>query len=328
MSDDEALSAFEENEFFNRILGVLPNLIGAVRLIMTPRLENGLRPDLMATLKDSSVAIIEVKNISPNTQQRLAGAAEQLKVYGRAWEDENPRKKAQLILVVPGALSQDHIRYLRDQGIDQVIDGPTLSGAIATINVSDADFFQATGEAQAVETGPAAKSLLEDLANTSPGQDDWAKYQKLCGLILSYLFCPPLGQPRSELPNVTRHNRRDFILSNHTPDTFWSYMRSTYNAHYIVVDAKNWTRTIRKNEILQLANYLSPHGPGLFGVIMSRNGGGDSAALTQREQWAFHRKMTVVLDDSDTKQMIALRESDGNPSDLIQQKIEDFRLGF
>jgi hypothetical protein len=36
----------------------------------------------------------------------------------------------------------------------------------------------------------------------------------------------------------------------------------------------------------------------------------------------------VILDDSDVKQMLAIRSSGGDPADLIRQKIEDFRLSF
>jgi hypothetical protein len=38
--------------------------------------------------------------------------------------------------------------------------------------------------------------------------------------------------------------------------------------------------------------------------------------------------MIIMLDDADLKQMFAVQLSGGDPSDLIRQKIEDFRLSF
>jgi hypothetical protein len=85
-------------------------------------------------------------------------------------------------------------------------------------------------------------------------------------------------------------------------------MRTHYGAHYVVVDAKNYRGDVPKNAVLQVANYLSAHGAGLFGVIACRNGGDRSAEITRREQWALHRKMIVIInDDDDLRQMISNR---------------------
>lgn len=124
--------------------------------------------------------------------------------------------------------------------------------------------------------------------------------------------------------------RLDFILPNYTtdPSDFWAQMRSLYEAHFVVVDAKNWSGPIDKDEILKIANYLSPHGAGLFGLIISRGGGDDSAQNTMREQWRDHRKMITIFDDSEIKQTLTMRRPGRNPAALIRQKIEDFRLRF
>ena len=103
-------------------------------------------------------------------------------------------------------------------------------------------------------------------------------------------------------------------------------MRSTYEAHYIVADAKNSARKVTKNGVLQVANYLSARGTGLFGLIMSRKGIGERASITQGEQWAFNEKMIVIVDDADVRQMITMRISNDDPAELLADKIEDFRL--
>jgi hypothetical protein len=105
-------------------------------------------------------------------------------------------------------------------------------------------------------------------------------------------------------------------------------MRDVYDAHYVVVDAKNYVGQVKKRDILQLANYLTAHGTGLFGMIISRSGDDRSAHETRREQWVIHRKMIIVLNDEDLRQMTANQLSGGDPGELIRQKIEDFRLAF
>ena len=145
---------------------------------------------------------------------------------------------------------------------------------------------------------------------------------------MEFLLCPPLEKPIPELSNQARTNRRDFIFPNYAISGYWFSLHTYYFAHFVVVDAKNFKDKVGKAEVLQIANYLSDHGAGLFGLIVSRNGGKRDAEITQREQWAIHRKMIVILDDSDMKQMLAIRSSGADPADLIRQKIEDFRLSF
>lgn len=39
-------------------------------------------------------------------------------------------------------------------------------------------------------------------------------------------------------------------------------------------------------------------------------------------------KLIVVLEDDDLVQMLTTKDRGGDPEELIQQKIEDFRLGI
>ena len=122
---------------------------------------------------------------------------------------------------------------------------------------------------------------------------------------------------------------RDLIVPNYTEEGFWSFMRQKYEADYVVIDAKNYTRKVKKQDVLQLANYLKSHGAGLFGLIISRNGG-DSFGCehTLREQWLIHRKLIIVLDDEDIKAMLMAKSDGRRPEEILAGKIERFRLSM
>ena len=96
----------------------------------------------------------------------------------------------------------------------------------------------------------------------------------------------------------------------------------------MVVDAKNYTHEVQKSEVLQLANYLSIHGPGHFGIIVTRKGGDNSALVTRREQWIMYGKLILILNDDDVKQMLESKDASDDADWLIRQKIEDFRLSI
>jgi hypothetical protein len=125
-------------------------------------------------------------------------------------------------------------------------------------------------------------------------------------------------------------NRRDIILPNYATDGFWRFLRGTYSAEYVVVDAKNHCGpgAVKKDHVLQLANYLTAAGTGLFGMILTRQRESGSAKVTRREQWLIHRKMILTLTDDDLHQMIASRNTGSPPEEVVRQKLQDFRLSI
>ena len=138
-----------------------------------------------------------------------------------------------------------------------------------------------------------------------------------------------LNKPISELSDKPKVNRRDFILPNYAESGFWAFLRAKYQADYIVVDAKNYSKRVGKSEILQIANYLKPHGAGLFGLICSRHGGDESGCEhTLREQWLVHQKLILVLNDEDLSAMLRVKSEGRGAEEILATKIEAFRLSM
>jgi hypothetical protein len=171
-------------------------------------------------------------------------------------------------------------------------------------------------------------ALLERLRACDPGKNQWPDYQKLVGQIVQHLFCPPLDSPISESGDGIAVNRRDWIFPNYADSGFWHFMRQMYRADYIVVDAKNYTRPITKSQVLQIANYLKPHGAGMFAMIVTRSGADRSAALTIKEQWAVHQKLIIVLKDEHLEGMLLAASSGGEAHKVLGQAIQEFRLSM
>lgn len=171
-----------------------------------------------------------------------------------------------------------------------------------------------------------AESFIESLGSLASGREDWSEYQRLSSDILEYLFCPPLEPPRYEFSDDDTRNRRDMIFENSANDLFWSHLRNTYAAHYIVADAKNYGAPLKKQPVIDLAHYLKPYGCGLFGILVSRRGAGVAAKHAVREQWIGGHKMIVVLSDADLVEMIRIKSTGGKPEEIIRKAIADFRM--
>lgn len=268
---------------------------------------------------------IECKTFPPTSLSDTAHLLKQLLNYKKLSPDQN------IVLAIPATIADKFLQILTSNGIE-VWDLEYLSRNFSSqIPLASPNFFSRiiALHARGNRTQTREESLIQDLRDCKPGKAEWLVYQKLVGVIFEHLFCPPLGNPQPESADYSRANRRDFIAPNYTDKGFWNFLRLKYSADYIVIDAKNHNRKVKKNDVLQVANYLKLHGAGLFAFIISRSGG-DSAGCetTLREQWLVHQKMIIVLNDQDIEAMLTAKSEGREPTDLIGDKIEKFRLSM
>lgn len=282
--------------------------------------ERSARADILAVRTQSDglkeTLIIECKS-RPLYGQEIDRAIEQVARYGVL------RPTARLVLALPGQLADADAERVRNSGIE-LWDLAAL-GAIFQAQLKLLPDPVAQVLASFVET--PVTGFIKELKQCSPGKNDWSIYQGLVGRILEYCFCPPLNPPLGESPDQSGVNRRDFVFANFAESGFWNSLRLRYSADYIVADAKNYVGKVKKKEVLQMANYLKHFGTGLFGMIVSRNGGDPSAVQTVREQWAHYQKLILVLDDTHLVAMLNA-SARGEASSVIAKEIQDFRLSM
>ncbi|HSZ25792.1 MAG TPA: hypothetical protein VK766_08750 [Cytophagaceae bacterium] len=294
--------------------------------IVEPVLENSrYRADLIVERKKKNIwekLLIEVKVIPTFTEIRLREVIEQLKVYGKY------AKGYRLVFAFPGILSDKDNADIQSNGIE-IWDINYIAQTFAKeITTTPHPLFQALFTK--TKYVAAHDKLIIELKSIRAGNKDadWSKYQKHIEKVLDYLFGSVLSSPITEHSDHFKINRRDFILRNYAETGFWAHLRNRYLADFIVLDAKNYTKKVTKKEVLQIANYLKVHGAGLFGIIISRNGGNTGCYYTCREVWAMDKKLIIVLTDEDIIKMIIAKAANNDPEEIIRQKIEEFRLSM
>ena len=271
--------------------------------------------------------IIECKLQYVFTLERIRNIIDQLVRHRQHLLFSNINVKC--IFAFPGTLTEKFKHSFEDAEIE-VWDLVFLANRFdwSVLSIDNPIFLRMFKAAKARIEISFEEELIEKLKNCLPGKEEWVKYQKLVGEILEELFCPPLGKPISELSDYSNINRRDFILPNYIENGFWAYLRSKYAADYIVIDAKNYKGKLKKEQALQIANYLKSYGAGLFGMIVCRNGADNNCISTLREIWLVQKKMIVIITDNDIEQMLLDKQNKIQPEITIQQKIEDFRLSL
>ena len=325
MPDPETyhLPGLEFERFVARLLAAHPQY-SDVRT--DPRIGPKLRPDLTAirqrhlTTERFVIEVIAAPFMRPHSIETTIGKID-------AYRNTGSFDAA--ALVFPGRLRERDRAAFED----------------ARIEVWDLDHVATTfaGEIQSQPTSPLtrlfsqpesapprteADDLIRRLQDCPPGKSHWIEFQRIVKDAFERLFVPPLERVIGESADASGVNRRDVILPNHAPGGFWKSMRDAYKADYIVVEAKNYKRPITKTQALQVANYLKPHGAGMFAIIAARNGANASCMGIIREQWTTYGKMMVVLTGDDIENMLRTKGAGGSPEEFLVAVIRDFRLSM
>jgi len=266
--------------------------------------------------------LIEVKNLPTFTDKRLNEIIKQLEYYKKT-----SNKDFNLVLAFPGTLPVADQSLLKKKNIEVWGRNFIARNFRDQIDNSNHNIFQKIFYRPIAGGASYHRVLIRDLKNIKKGKQDWARYQRHVGKILNYLFGKVLSSPINESSDKFGINRRDFLLRNYCEDGFWKYIREKFQADFIVIDAKNYSGKIKKNQILQISNYLKQHGTGLFAIIITRKNQEDTGSyFTRREKWITENKMIIILDDIDLEKMILAKSSSNTPEEIIKQRIEDFRL--
>ena len=332
MDDREYVDGLSEAEMAALLAGALSSQ-EFTQVELTPRLSANARPDLVGVNGIGQAVIVEVKATSPLTIMRVESVISQIRSYEQAFiRSRTVRPK--LILALPfGLLTRERNEAFESARIEvwdhykvtEIIEGAsdqTLGPELARVKHAYLTFKNYGKDPD------FGSNLSNRLRGLSGGRDNWSAYQKLCAEIITYLFCPPLELPIYESSNATKVNRRDIILPNYATEGFWSFLHRAYRAEYVVVDAKNYRSSVKKDQVLQIANYLSEAGTGLLGLILTRRDEDRGALVTRREQWLVHRKLVLVMGDNDVHQMIENKRAGSAPEEVLRQKIQDFRLAI
>ena len=325
MPDSKAFH-LREREFVRFLAALLSAHPQYADVQTEPGTRQGRRPDLTANRRRDGVTqrlVIEVKAAPFMSPSRTATTIRQIDGYRNA----GPFDVAALFF--PGQLRES------DRAAFEA----------ARIEVWDLDHVATTfaGEIQSQRPSPIARLFLQSrssplrteadehirrLRDCPPGNSHWREFQIIIKEAFEYLFVPPLEQAMEESADASGANRRDVILPNYTPEGFWKSMKDTYNADYIVVEAKNHKGPISKQQALQVANYLKPHGAGQFAIIAARNGASRSCNETIREQWITYGKMIVLVTEDHVEDMLRAKGTGRNPEDVLVNLIRKFRLSL
>lgn len=175
-----------------------------------------------------------------------------------------------------------------------------------------------------LEIAKKAERLVLELMQCPLGKEGWRAFEKLCRKIISFALAPcfsPFGEIEEQSYSISGIDRLDYRIPNNTRNdrtsAFWQEVKQLYNTHNIVIECKNLTDFLPKEEILQTAGY-SWHTNGRFRIIFSRKGVDEKGMTILRDYYRSpDNKLILVFSEEDLIELIRTRPNSIEPEDIL-----------
>lgn len=173
--------------------------------------------------------------------------------------------------------------------------------------------------------------LIQSLDICPTGETGWRTFEDICTEILTFLFVPPLNTPQIQSRTISGIVRRDAIFpnrnivpSNQTNTKNWYHLYRELDARMILVEYKNYdVSEIGQDEVNQALNYLT-NPMGRLGVIICSKDPNNHARIRRNTIYTNDHKVILFINKDNLKEMLAMKDRDEDPSDLIMDLLELF----
>ena len=133
-------------------------------------------------------------------------------------------------------------------------------------------------------------------------------------------------EPLEEKETKGGGQRRDLIFHiPHEVSKFWKWIMITYSSLALIVECKNCSSELVPNNVVISSKYFGGKRLSLFGLIVTREGLGETAKDEQKRIWLEEDKMIICLNDRDLVKMLELKDRDEDPSKVIDEAVRSFR---
>jgi len=167
------------------------------------------------------------------------------------------------------------------------------------------DFAEAIGTDM-----PDWDGLLSAATRLLCGEEDATAYHRAVERLLSVLFAGDLAWPCLEHPIHNGRKRIDITYTNVATRGFFHWLGRHYNAPYVFVECKNYSRDPQNPELDQIAGRFSER-RGTFGIIVCRELRDRELFLNRcQDTVKDNRGYIIPLDDTDLANLVNEAKSD------------------
>jgi hypothetical protein len=164
--------------------------------------------------------------------------------------------------------------------------------------------------------------LINEYKKYKPGKLHWAKYERICEKILTTLFVPPLDEPSRQVRSYNGIHRVDSTFPSHAKKSWWGEIYEVRDAKLIVVDYKNFSDTVPKDEVLKVYGGLSSAKK--FAIIVTRKGLKRGGVTQANECYRADKTIIICVNENDVFEMLDKYQNLQDPADVLKRVLDKF----
>jgi hypothetical protein len=176
-------------------------------------------------------------------------------------------------------------------------------------------------------------SFIQRLDTCPIGRTGWVEFESICTEILSFLFVPPLINPKIQPRTFSGIERRDAIFPNRnitqplpTETQNWYHFFIELQARLILFEFKNYDKSeIGKEEVNQTRNYLNSKTGRLAFIICSKEPE-ESAFIMRNKIFNEEKKVILFITKEQLKEILYMKDRNEEPSDFLMDLLEYFYI--
>lgn len=176
-------------------------------------------------------------------------------------------------------------------------------------------------------------AFIQRLDSCPLGSAGWVEFENLCTEILTFLFVPPLVTSQRQAKTNSGVQRRDAIFPNRNITSNgvaisknWYHLYQELNARMVLFEFKNYDTTeIGTDEVNQTLNYLT-NPMGRLAILICSKIPNNSAHIRRNTIYSNDQKVILFMTKEHLKEMLAMKDRNEDPSDLIIDLLELFYI--
>jgi len=179
-----------------------------------------------------------------------------------------------------------------------------------------------------VKPPPPKRDFCRDLGAVFPGRPGWSTYELVGVEVLKYLFEKDLTNWNTQQRTDDEFSRFDMICRVISKNDFWKNLIQSFQSRYVLFEFKNYTEPIGQDQVYTTERYLYLRGLRSVGFIIAPKGGNKQAHKAAKGALREHGKVILILSNADLCKMIELKDSGGEPSDYLSDKLDEFLISL
>lgn len=195
-------------------------------------------------------------------------------------------------------------------------------------SVEDIEPSEGAIEINSLQHDNYTKSLIEEMTLCHAGNPMARKYEILCHKLLENIFSEDLTLWKEQQKSNSELYRFDLLcrIKDGNQKTFWSILERYFNSKYVIFEFKNYNGAVSQKEIYTTEKYLYSKALRSVGIMIAANGYDDNARWAAKGCLRENGKLILLLETKDLIAMNRLKESQEDPADYLQDKLDELLL--